>query len=555
VCLRTRAATLQRQVHERAAATLALTDAAGPREGERSELRSILHEELDRLSERFRAPIVLCDLQDLAYEEAARLLGCPVGTVKSRLARGRERLRARLARRGFAPSSGILVVPGVRASVPTTLREATAHAAIRFSMYATPALGTGSAAAVALTDGMLKSMIELRLKVAAVLLTLTGLGTTAYWVRASSQPVTQPKLARTHSTNFNQGQISKIEIEGNATIPVEKIKPKLLSRVGTPLDWVTVETDLKTLMGTKWFSDVRYYLEEPSPKSGKYALIFVVQELPLLKKVEFPGRKSIRLKEIEDTTGLKIGNRANPTRTRLAVAQIRRLYQEKGYDLASVTLLEGGNPGDTKIVIEIFEGPKVKVNSIEFVGNHFATSAVLRTKLGAHNPIPGISGKYHSDTLDEDRRKIVDYYYASGFFEIKVTPVTRPGAIPRQVDLTFVISEGRQYKVRNVIAEGNTKIKIEKLIEDLELHAGKPFMMDVREADKKRMLSKYGAIGYIDAQIACELRFTNQLGIVDLVYKIVERDPFMLDELRIQGNGRTKDKVICREAVTAGPRP
>ena len=97
--------------------------------------------------------------------------------------------------------------------------------------------------------------------------------------------------------------------------------------------------------------------------------------MPLLTKVEFRGRKAIRLKEIEDTTGLKAGNRADPTRTRLAVAQIQRLYQEKGYDLASVTLLEGGNPGDTKIVIEIFEGPKVKVNSINFVGNHFASSA------------------------------------------------------------------------------------------------------------------------------------------------------------------------------------
>ena len=142
---------------------------------------------------------------------------------------------------------------------------------------------------------------------------------------------------------FPDGPISKIEFEGNATITPDKIKPKLLSRIGQPLDQDRVEADLKTLMGTKWFSDVRYYLEESPPKSGKYALIFVVREMPLLTKVEFPGRKSIRLKEIEDTTGLKVGNRADPTRTRLAVGQILRLYQEKGYDLASVTLKEGGN--------------------------------------------------------------------------------------------------------------------------------------------------------------------------------------------------------------------
>ncbi len=68
---------------------------------------------------------------------------------------------------------------------------------------------------------------------------------------------------------FPDGPISKIEFEGNATITPDKIKPKLLSRVGQPLDQDRVEADLKTLMGTKWFSDVRYYLEESPPKSGK----------------------------------------------------------------------------------------------------------------------------------------------------------------------------------------------------------------------------------------------------------------------------------------------
>ena len=287
-------------------------------------------------------------------------------------------------------------------------------------------------------------------------------------------------------------------------------------------------------MATKWFSDVRYYLDESPPKSGKWALIFVVREMPLLTKVEFRGRKAIRLKEIEDTTELKAGNRADPMRTRLAVSQIQRLYVEKGYDLASVTLLEGGNPGDTKIVIEIFEGPKVKVNSISFVGNQFASDAQLRIKIATRKPILGLFGKYHSDMLDEDRQKLIDYYYSQGFFEVKVTPVTRPGADPGKLDLLFVVSEGTRYKVRNVIIEGNTKLKTEKLQEDLELHSGKPFMMAVKEADKNRMLIKYGEIGCIDAQIACEPRFTNQLGVVDLVYKIEEHEPFMLGELKIQ---------------------
>ena len=80
----------------------------------------------------------------------------------------------------------------------------------------------------------------------------------------------------------------KIEFEGNATITPDKIKPKLLSRVGQPLDQDKVEADLKSLMGTKWFSDVTYYLDESPPKSGKYTLIFVVREMPLLDQGRVP---------------------------------------------------------------------------------------------------------------------------------------------------------------------------------------------------------------------------------------------------------------------------
>ncbi|MBM3983894.1 MAG: RNA polymerase sigma factor, partial [Planctomycetes bacterium] len=67
-----------------------------------NDLRPVLDDEIARLPEKFRAPFVLCYLEGRTNEEAAEVLGCPKGTVLSRLARGRERLRARLARRGVA---------------------------------------------------------------------------------------------------------------------------------------------------------------------------------------------------------------------------------------------------------------------------------------------------------------------------------------------------------------------------------------------------------------------------------------------------------------------
>src|SRR5439155_12146350 len=144
--------------------------------------------------------------------------------------------------------------------------------------------------------------------------------------------------------------------------------------------------------------------------------------------VEFRGRSHLSLKDIEEGTGLKKGNRADPAKTGLAVGQIQRLYAEKGYLDAEVQLLEGGNIGDTKVVISIFEGEKHKVGAIDFEGNSFASDATLRTKITSRTKILGLGGSYHRDNLDEDRRKLIEYYQGQGFYDVKVTPVTTSGS-------------------------------------------------------------------------------------------------------------------------------
>lgn len=146
-------------------------------DADRRDLRRVIDEELSRLPEGYRAAVVLCHLEGLTHEEAAERLRCPVGTVRSRLARGRDRLRDRLARRGLAPSAMLAFLGSApsrdawAAAVPPTLRTATLRAAPAFAGRG--ALVAGSA--VRLAEATMRLLFWKKL-VATAAVGLTALG-------------------------------------------------------------------------------------------------------------------------------------------------------------------------------------------------------------------------------------------------------------------------------------------------------------------------------------------------------------------------------------------
>jgi RNA polymerase sigma factor (sigma-70 family) len=130
-----------------------------PEEFDLGELRSVLDCEVARLPERFRTPIILCYFEGMTHDQAAERLRCPVGTVRSRMAKARELLRTRLARRGFGPEPAVPAGPliGVSPAVPPALlirTSATVSSVIVRSLLA----GGPPTSAIALARGVLRAM-------------------------------------------------------------------------------------------------------------------------------------------------------------------------------------------------------------------------------------------------------------------------------------------------------------------------------------------------------------------------------------------------------------
>jgi len=180
LALKARAVGARRRAHETQVDEIPHPEVAAP---EPRDWLPTLDRELERLPEKYRAAVVLCELEGLPRREAARQLGLPEGTLSSRLATARRLLAKRLARCGFSLPGGALALAlgeGVVRAVPAPLVEATVHAAA--------GRVTVSAPVSLLIKGVFNLMFLKKLKLMLGIVMLVGvLGATGLAYRAGAQ--------------------------------------------------------------------------------------------------------------------------------------------------------------------------------------------------------------------------------------------------------------------------------------------------------------------------------------------------------------------------------
>ena len=221
VAKRARADTARRRVREmRSAEWRARSHEPGP--SANLESWPEVYAELNRLPEKYRVPLVLCYLEGHTVEEVAQQLGCPRGTILSRLARARDRLRGRLARHGLVlPVAALVALHSPRtvaATVPVSLAESTVQAAIRLATD-----GTVAIAVAKLVAGVVPSTTPTPLKFAITGLLATGIAAMAILIEQAPVPG-QPTPPGERSRSLAQKDLGKKEqIRGPGTALIPRV--------------------------------------------------------------------------------------------------------------------------------------------------------------------------------------------------------------------------------------------------------------------------------------------------------------------------------------------
>ncbi len=212
-----------------------------------------LHEEIARLPERYRLPVVLCYLEGLTHDQAARKLGWPLGTVESRLARARGRLRRRLEHRGAMPGVALLGARSLADLAKTTVSsgwiEATARSATQFAAGETAA-AVASANVAFLTRETLNMMTlsQIKLAIACSLAAVAVATGVVAVVRAVPAATSQPPLIAAIQPGPPAAERAKPPEPPVAPVTI-KVRGRVLDPAGRPLQgsrlWLAFQ-------GTDW---------------------------------------------------------------------------------------------------------------------------------------------------------------------------------------------------------------------------------------------------------------------------------------------------------------
>jgi outer membrane protein insertion porin family len=346
-----------------------------------------------------------------------------------------------------------------------------------------------------------------------------------------------------------------IQYAGPATLSKEKILANMRTAVGKPYSEQGIEDDIRSLYATGSVTNVRIFGE---PVADGVRVVVVIQSKANVAEVDIVGATSISTKKLKKDISTKPGQTLNEANLEQDRQKILDEYANKGFSQTDVKYHTDVNDqtGAAIVTFTITEGNRTVVKRVEFQGNYAFSSKVLKkvVKTQPSNILSFLTkaGRVSSDQLDSDVSALRDYYQNHGYEDVVVNEPDIQPTSNGKVAVVFTITEGPQYSVGTVTVTGAQVFTTAQVQGILKTTQGGTFSPQDLRDDTKAIGDLYGQRGYIDMTADAQTTTAGE-HVINVTYSITEGTQSYIQDINIQGNTRTRDKVIRRElAVSPG---
>src|SRR5438876_3247520 len=345
-----------------------------------------------------------------------------------------------------------------------------------------------------------------------------------------------------------------VEYTGPPTVSKERILAQMRTKVGQSFNDAILEQDVETLYKSGAVLNVRIFGQ---PQADGVKVIVQVQTRLLAREIVIEGAERIGAKKLRKEIKLKLNQPIKEEDLEEAREKIIEIYQSHGFTDVSVQFrIEpiDASHGTARVLYTVSEGVKGAVAQINFEGNaHISTWRLrkeMKTKRQTIVAFLDKSGRLDEAQLQQDLDSLRELYQDHGFIDVEIKDVRRDRNAKGKLTITIVIAEGPQFHVRNLTISGQKLSKEEGIRLMLKMKEGSVYSPKQLHDDAKAVADAYGSGGYVDLVITPESTPAGP-ALVDVHYKIEEGARSYLNRVNIEGNTRTKDKIIRREVLVA----
>src|SRR5213079_127105 len=345
-----------------------------------------------------------------------------------------------------------------------------------------------------------------------------------------------------------------VEYTGPRTVSKERILAQIRTRVGQPYSDQVVEQDIEALYKTGSILNVRIFAQ---PEGNGVKVIVAVQTRSIMREIEINGAERVGAKRLRKEIKLKLNQAVNEQALEEARQKIIEVYQGKGYNDVSVQFRVDPideKRGTARVVFTVNEGVRGAISQIRFQGNAHISDRTLRKQMKTRGRtliyFVDKTGRLDEVQLEQDLDKIREYYQNHGFIDVEIKEVRKDRTQKGPMIITIVISEGPQYHVQKLTISGHQNTTEDRIRALLKMKEGSVYSPKQLRDDAKAVADAYGSGGYVDLVVQPEGTPAGP-ALIDVHYGIEEGVRSFVNRVNIEGNTRTKDKVIRREVLVA----